>query len=211
MKLKKLKLVGIHVSADDFRTHLRHLQSLEALKILFNRHPLARDQYGQICHLLLDNQIFVKQLIIDCTSPPAVFRYLSSYSGLERLELHPRHPGDDSSELVHRFFSSILPLHSLSLRILSLGWCVKTAWTSVTREDLVYVAKCQMLRKLRCWATVIRPTHAARTDQLLVGWFKNSPITSSLRNQVDMVAYCHAASTATGVLLSPHHFESTLA
>lgn len=172
LKLRRLKLVGIYVSAQDFRTHLRHFHTLEALKILFNRDEFAHDHCSQICKILLDDHIFLRRLSIDCIHPPSVFRYLSAYSGLERLDLRPRHPLDDTPELVHQFFSSILPLHNRSLRKLVLGWCVANAWTmEINRRYLTQVVKCRLLTKLRCWTSVNLRGHYTYTDRLLVSHF----------------------------------------
>jgi hypothetical protein len=168
LKLKLLDVTGLRVSADDFRVHLHFLLSLKILRLMFNRQSDSPQQNSQICQLLLDNSIFLDELTIDTTHPTSVLDYLSSYSGLHHLEFKSRHPGADTPEGVHRFFSSVLPLHNATLRELYLGWSVETLWTqAITLEDIAQVRKCQQLTLLCCYVTVsIGPTGC--TDKLLV-------------------------------------------
>ncbi|KAF5360640.1 hypothetical protein D9756_005130 [Leucocoprinus leucothites] len=158
LKLKYLKLVGIAIPGNDFHVHLRHFVSLETLKIVFNRTSITSpDPWDLICQTLLEKRIYLKGLAIDCIHPPSVFQYLSSYSGIERLYLHPRHPKDDSNDLVYQFFSSVLPLHQHTLRSFKIGTSIATAWTSnITQEYLNQIAQCKSLANLRCWVTCTR-------------------------------------------------------
>jgi hypothetical protein len=117
----------------------------------------------------MDNSIYLDELAIDTTHPTGVLDYLSSYSGLEHLKFQSRHPGADTPESVHRFFSSVLPLHSATLRELYLGWSVETLWTrEIGAEDLAQIAKCQQLTRLSCYVTVAMGS-TRPTDKLLVG------------------------------------------
>jgi hypothetical protein len=168
LKLRLLDVTGFRVSADDFRVHLHHLLSLRVLRLMFNRQSDSPQQNSQICQLLLDNSIHLDQLAIDTTHPTSVLDYLSSYSGLHHLEFTSRYPGVDAPEGVHRFFSSVLPLHSATLRELNLGWSVDTLWTRVIApEAIAQIKECQQLTLLCCYVTVSTgPTEC--TDKVLV-------------------------------------------
>lgn len=170
LTLKQLDLTGLHVSADAFHAHLRHLRSLKVLRLMFNRRGDSPEQNDQICQLLLDNSIHLNELTIDTTHPTGVLEYLSSYSGLQHLTFCSRYPGADSPEGVHRFFSSVLPRHSATLQVLRLGWTVETLWTrDIAPEDLAQIETCQQLTGLACCLT-ITIGYTVRTDRLLVGW-----------------------------------------
>jgi hypothetical protein len=136
---------------------------------MFNRHADPPQQNGQICRILMDNSIYLDEFAIDTTHPTGVLDYLSSYSGLEHLKFQSRHPGADTPESLHRFFSSVLPLHSATLRELYLGWSVETLWTrEIGAGDLAQIEKCQQLTRLSCHVAIAMGS-TRPTDILLVG------------------------------------------
>jgi hypothetical protein len=168
LKLRLLDVTGLRISANDFRLHLHHLLYLRILRLMLNRQSDSPQQNSQICQLLLDKSIHLDELTIDTTHPTSVLDYLSSYSGLHHLEFRSRHPGADTPEGVHRFFSSVIPLHSATLRELYLGWSVDTLWTRlISPDDVAQIKQCQQLTSLCCYVTVsLTPTEC--TDKVLV-------------------------------------------
>jgi hypothetical protein len=168
LNLKQLDVTGLHVSADDFRAHVHHLLSLKVLRLMFNRHPDAPQQNGQISQLLLNNSIHLDEFAVDTTHPTGVLDYLSSYSGLTHLEFQSRYPGADTPEGVHRFFSSVLPTHGATLQVLELGWSVDTLWSrDIVPEDLAQIEKCRHLVKLVCSINITKGS-PGRMDRSLV-------------------------------------------
>jgi hypothetical protein len=164
-------VTGPRASDNDLRVHLCHLPSPKVPRPMFSRHAHSPQQNGQICQPLLDNSIYLDEHAIDTTHSADVLDYLSSYHGLEKSSLHSQHSEADTPGSYHRFFSSILPLHSATLCELSLRWSVETPWTrDIGPEDLAQVETRRQLRKLSCHVTMTTGL-TGRTDGLLVGSF----------------------------------------
>jgi hypothetical protein len=155
MKLTSLEVRGVTVGASEFLRHIRHFRHLTKLHIRFDRSSLAATNIGEILHLLAKDRIYLKDISVDAIHHQGVFDYLTSYSGIERLSLRPLHPGDDSPELLRRFFLSVLPTHSNSLRWLNIGGNLKTEWSkALPRMYLKEIEKCQLLEYVCCWIIV---------------------------------------------------------
>ncbi len=152
LQLRHIKLFGVSVKAVDFIPHLRHFKSLETLDILSNGDAAeSSSSIAQICQHFEQEQVNLKHFVTESVCPPEIFHYLSSFSGLEHLCFHPHHPDDDSTELVDRFFSTVIPLHRQTLKSLRFGTHTPTAWTKLNEVHLEQVEKCTSLRKISCW------------------------------------------------------------
>lgn len=152
LKLKQIKLLHVSVTAHDFDTHSRHFKSLETLEVLSGGGSvLCTTGIAKICQWLERERIHLKHFAAETIHPPEILQYLSSFSGLEYLELHPIDSEDDSDEFVERFFSSVLPNHRSTLESLKLGTHVPTAWTKFTDKCLEQIERCTSLRKFSCW------------------------------------------------------------
>jgi hypothetical protein len=155
MKLASLEVHGVTTAASEFLRHIRHFRHLTKLHITFDPSSLAATNIGEILHLLAKDRIYLKDISVDAIHHPGVFDYLTSYSGIERLSLRPLHPGDDSPELLRRFFLSVLPTHSNSLRWLNIGGNLETEWSkALPRMYLREIDKCQLLEYICCWIIV---------------------------------------------------------
>jgi hypothetical protein len=155
MKLASLEVRGVAVAASEFLQYIRHFRHLTKLYITFDHSSLAATNIGEILHLLAKDRIYLKDISVDAIHHPGVFDYLTSYSGIERLSLRPLHPGDDSPELLRRFFLSVLPTHSNSLRWLNIGGNLETEWSkALPRVYLREIEKCQHLEYICCWIIV---------------------------------------------------------
>ncbi|KAF9443509.1 hypothetical protein P691DRAFT_808840 [Macrolepiota fuliginosa MF-IS2] len=169
LKLKQLVTLGIVVAPDDFLLHLRHFRYLEKLEIGWNSDPDSATHFGEICAILHAEGIHLKGITGVTIHHPAIIRYLASYSGIERMILRPSHPLDDSTQLVGRFFSSVLRQHRNSLRYLELGMNKNTAWSKVLGRDLmIEVGGCQRLEELICWVYVSLEDKRSNNTDILV-------------------------------------------
>jgi hypothetical protein len=167
--IRSLKVEGITVDIEHFRTHF-FFKSLQALTMLADHSPSFSSHFAAICTLLREQEIHVKKFATDCLFPPEVFRYLMSYSGIEHLRLQAgRHEEDNSSALMNRFFSVVLPLHHNSLRKLKLGSFMETVWTGVpSRSQLDCVESCRGLTQFVCWVCITPTGSHVQSDRVLV-------------------------------------------
>ncbi|KAF9443511.1 hypothetical protein P691DRAFT_808846 [Macrolepiota fuliginosa MF-IS2] len=169
LKLKKLVAIGIVVAPDDFRLHLRHFRYLEKLEIGWNSDPDSATHFGEICAILHAEGIHLRDITGATIHHPAIIRYLASYSGIERMILRPSHPLDDSTQVINRFFSSVLRQHRNSLRYLELGLNKNTAWSRLLGRDLmIEVERCQRLEELICWVYVSLEDKRSNNTDILV-------------------------------------------
>jgi hypothetical protein len=167
MKLASLELRGVTVAASKFRQHIRHFRHLTKLHITFDHRSSAATNIGEILHLLAEDRIYLKDISVDAIHHPGVFDYLTSYSGIERLSLRPLHAEDDSPELLRRFFLSVLPTHSNSLRWLYIRGNLETEWSkALPRMYLREIEKCQLLEYICCWI-IVPPEDQARSEALV--------------------------------------------
>ncbi|KAJ6528528.1 hypothetical protein B0H19DRAFT_1274752 [Mycena capillaripes] len=67
---------------------------------------------GTLCEMLMEENIQLKE-VHGCHPDDALLRYLSTYSGLERLEIYNLYPAQ-----AKRLFESIIPRHTTSLIVL---------------------------------------------------------------------------------------------
>ncbi|KAF5360778.1 hypothetical protein D9756_004599 [Leucocoprinus leucothites] len=182
MKLKALETRGVVVTGGDFRRHVRHFRCLEKLRIRFDPSPSAATNIGSTFQVLSSERIFLKNIHIDIIHHPLVFDYLSSYSGIELLALKPGHPQDDSGPLMDRFFSSVLPCHSGSLRSLRLGGNLKTVWSrALPAHHLAQISKCKLLEYICCWLRLEPEDVTAKNSEVLKRWLEACSQLPSLR------------------------------
>ncbi|KAF9443852.1 hypothetical protein P691DRAFT_808218 [Macrolepiota fuliginosa MF-IS2] len=169
LKLKRLVTVGIVVAPDDFLLSLRHFRYLEKLEIGWNADPDSATHFGEICAILHAEGIHLRDITGVTIHHPAIIRYLTSYSGIERMILRPSHPLDDSTQLVDRFFSSVLRQHRNSLRYLELGMNKNTAWSRLLGRDLmIEVERCHRLEELNCWVYISLEDLRSKNTDILV-------------------------------------------
>lgn len=164
LQLTHLTLCGISARLDS--QTLPHLRSLVYLNLdclypmLPTTNPYHAPQMLESAstatgvYAILDRQnIHLKHVVIGCMMNDVILDYLGSYSGLETLDLRsPSSSSPNAAEvsdtLSHKFYTSVLPKHINSLRVLKIrpayegGWCYNT--------DKVYsvLAQCTKLRSL---------------------------------------------------------------
>ncbi|KAF5360786.1 hypothetical protein D9756_004591 [Leucocoprinus leucothites] len=173
MKLKSLETRGVVVAEGDFQRYVRHFKHLERLRIRFDPSPSAAANIGSIFKVLSSERIFLKNIHIDVVHHPLVFDYLSSYSGIELLALKPGHPQDDSRPLMDRFFSSVLPRHSGSLRSLRLGGNLKTVWSrALSAHHLAQISECKVLEYICCWLWLEPEDVTVKNSEVLKRWLE---------------------------------------
>ncbi|KAF5361000.1 hypothetical protein D9756_004607 [Leucocoprinus leucothites] len=169
MRLQSLETRGVVVSEEGFRRHMQHFGCLERLRIRFDPSPSAAANIGSVFQALSSKRIFLKNIHIDVIHHPLVFDYLSSYSGIELLALKPGHSQDNSRLLVDRFYSSVLPCHSGSLRSLRLGGNLKTVWSqALPMHHLMQISKCKLLEYICCWLWLEPEDVTAKNSEVLV-------------------------------------------
>ncbi len=167
LRLERIKLFG--VSVVDFITYSRHFKSLRVFEALSAGDAMqCSSSFARICHWLKDERVHLKHFAAESIHPPEIFRYLTSYSGLEHLCLHPVHSDDDSTELLDRFFFTVIPLHRHTLRSLKFGTHTPTAWTKLNEKHLEQIGMCTSLREIWCWICCETPG-GALTDKPIVG------------------------------------------
>jgi hypothetical protein len=150
LKLKELLLHGLVVPSDGFELYVRHFKSLTSIVITGNRSPSASTDLGAICSILLQNDTYLEHVSSDHPEDLLLLSYLSSYSGLKRLELISSSGEKESySEAVNRLYTQVLPKQSEVLEELRLYIHESEAWCKAPTEDqLAGLSKCRKLRTL---------------------------------------------------------------
>jgi hypothetical protein len=171
LRLKEIRTRATVVTPEQFARFMPHLRTLTTLEIELSLSPTSYSYVGEICGILQQAEIHLKSISIDTIHHPAIFTYLSSYSGAERIVLQPRHPLDDSPKLVHDFFTTVLPRHRGSLKILELGTYKITAWSNGLRPDhLLELQECKRLENLCCWIYVSPEEYRRKDARVLVSF-----------------------------------------
>ncbi|KAJ3570992.1 hypothetical protein NP233_g4033 [Leucocoprinus birnbaumii] len=169
LRLRSLELKGVIVSSFEWRGCMPHFRFLETLIMRLDPSTQAAINIGEVLIALSEQQIYLREIDIDALHHPAVIDYLSSYSGLEKLAMRPRFLLDNSVELVHRFFSTVLSRHANSLKSLRIGCNIPTAWSRVGgAEQLSQLASCQQLEHLFYWVSVTAEDVAVDHAHILV-------------------------------------------
>lgn len=175
MVLQALELRGVVVTPNDIKEHMRHFRSLSKLCVGCDPSPFAAKNIGEVLQVFGENGIFLKNILIDKLHHPSTFGYLSSYSGIEQLSLQPGHPLDDSLQLMDKFFTSVLPAHSESLKWLRTGRQRATRWTEpCSTEQLAAVENCQLLEYIHCWVSIKPDDITKNESEALERWLKSA-------------------------------------
>jgi hypothetical protein len=197
--IRRLKTQGMNIYLEDIRAHFPNFRSLQELTILSDYSPSAASHFAAVCGLMNEEEIHLRKFATDCLYPPEVFRYLTSYSGIEHLALKAgRYNQDNSPALMDYFFSSVLPLHQSSIKVLKLGSLVETVWTGILlRSQLDYIESCKGLTKLACWACITPIGSTVQNDRVLVRIFFITAHYHLLNGVTETVAWsCDTTSRA---------------
>ncbi|KAJ3557926.1 hypothetical protein NP233_g11617 [Leucocoprinus birnbaumii] len=139
LRLQSLETRAVVVDGSYFRRHLRHFSYLNRLRVRHDPSSSAARNIGEVFDVLSSERIYLKNVHIDAIGDPSVFDYLSSFSGIQELSLKPGSPLDDSPAVIKRFFQSVLPAQSGSLKFLRLGGnsleCI-FCWVWVTFDEV---------------------------------------------------------------------------
>lgn len=157
LQLTCLRLHRIYAHMDTFA--IPNLRSLTCLDLGYIWEPELPAGYPTDLHefstmvteifaALNREAIHLKHVIIPYIDD-AIIRYLSSFSGLETLEFWTHSSNTkDSNDMSYRFYTSALPKHVETLRVLTIrpqyegGWCYNIPYA------LVVLAQCTNLRSL---------------------------------------------------------------
>ncbi|KAJ3557924.1 hypothetical protein NP233_g11615 [Leucocoprinus birnbaumii] len=173
LRLRSLETRAVVVNGGDFRRHLRHFRHLDRLRIRHDPSSSAARNIGEVFEVLSSECIHLNNVHIDAISDPSVFDYLSSFSGIQELSLKPGNPLDDSPAIIKRFFQSVLPAQSGSLKFLRLGGNIRTQWSRPIRvEDLSRLTECHSLEYIFCWMWVTFDEAQSKDSTVLDCWFE---------------------------------------
>lgn len=169
LKLKTLRLYRVLVTLDDIEANIRHLKHLTALEIVADPGALVTSNFGAICNILQQNDIFLSCVSTDA-SDPLILSYLSSYSGITELHLYGR-VGFEDFEVANEVYTQVLPKHSDTLEDLSLGSTESRVWCKPpTDEQIAQLVKCQKLRRLEIHS-IANPTGLESSDRSVIVGF----------------------------------------
>lgn len=146
MRLQSLGLTWFNMSQSIGSSILPHLQLLESLQLQLHVQSFRGwDEIGGslsgpthgIWKLLCGSGINLKHIDVDKVDG-TMLDYLTSSSGMETLRITSWSESEDgfSEDLAYRFFTSILPRHSKSLRSLSIlvpssnPWCFRAGYSN---------------------------------------------------------------------------------
>jgi len=151
-RLCRLCLRGCFVRIDNITLpHLRQLTSLELICTQRRYSAGELDYYGgprDIWSTFIGSGIQLEELVHNTTTTP-LFDYLSSYSGLKKLELSvsPFADASSSDEAATRFFDDVLSRHLETLESLSLEACYEGEWC-FTPRNAGLISHCTKLNHL---------------------------------------------------------------
>ena len=151
-RLRRLCLHNCFVRIDKITLpHLRQLTSLELICIQHRYSGQDLDYYGyprDIWSTFIGSGIQLEELVHNSTST-SLIDYLSSYSGLRKLELlvTPFADASSSDEAATRFFNDVLSRHLETLESLSLEAYYEGEWC-FTSQNAGLISQCTKLNHL---------------------------------------------------------------
>jgi len=151
-RLRRLCLHDCFVRIDKITLpHLRQLTSLELICLQHAGQPEDRVYYGyprDIWSTFIGSGIQLEELVHNSTNP-SLIDYLSSYSGLRKLELSvtPFADAASSDEAATRFFNGVLSRHLETLESLRLEAYCEDEWCFTSRNAGL-ISQCTKLNHL---------------------------------------------------------------
>lgn len=160
LPLKSLELRGVVVTADDVHAVLQQLREIEFLGISRNPSSHATTVFGEICGILKQQGTLLKSISTDVVHDDALLDFLTLNSGLQELILRPEHSLDNSSELLKRIYTNVLPSQRETLRVLKLGlYTAPKVWVALPKAEWRdEIIRCRKLRWIQ--------SHFEYTEQL---------------------------------------------
>ncbi|KAF8953674.1 hypothetical protein BDZ97DRAFT_1679083, partial [Flammula alnicola] len=169
LRLRHLGLKVCLVRLDEITMpHLRHLTSLNLTNIedpnMRPRYAMGEEQeetqilkeqkrYGSslqdVWKMLTQADVRLEEITVDVVVP-SFLDYLSSYSGLKKLNLTPGgfFEGTRSDAMASEFFATPFAKHTRSLQELDIGALYEGSWC-FGPHNIFAISNCQNLRKLR--------------------------------------------------------------
>ncbi|KAK7467397.1 hypothetical protein VKT23_004453 [Stygiomarasmius scandens] len=128
------------------------LKALRSWRNLLVVDLLWEDAFPEFWLLLQEEKIHLRQVKIFIVSDDldrSFSEYLSSYSGLESLDIHFQYPSNPAASTAEDFCSKVLPKHYDSLRLLGLCSYEQGSGWSFGKRSIEWFSRCVELRTLR--------------------------------------------------------------